>query len=172
MSELMNEGMTVEEELLLPDIADDNEANECMKAIREAQNDVAYWKNWYKEALRRVTDSSDKIIIENEMRLMRYFNTVPHKKASQSESYTLPQGKLVIKNQDPEYERDDEKIMAWLVQNKGEQYIKANPTLDWNGLKATIEVVGETAAKDGKVIPGLKVIEREPIFKVQLNKEG
>ena len=175
MSELTNEIM--EEELnvepVLAPIENDQEANECLEAIRKAQADKAYWKEWYEERLNLVNESNDAIILQNETRLYNYFGTVPHKKTATQENYALPAGKLVLKKQAPEFERDDEAVIAWLKANGGEKYVKVKESLDWAGLKGSLMVMGDSVADEkGNVIPCITVTERPDVFKAELKKEG
>ena len=101
MSELLE---NFEGELMFPKIQNDDEAEECIQAIKAAEADVVFWKNYYAEALQKIADASQRIIDNNTARLEAYFDTLPHKVAKTQESYPLPSGKLVRKHQDPEYE--------------------------------------------------------------------
>ena len=59
-------------------------------------------------------------------------------------------------------------IIDWLKKNDGQDFVKVKESLDWAGLKKKVAVVGESmATEDGEIIPGIKVIPREPIFKVE-----
>ena len=174
MSELLETKVTeVTEETTLPDLENDLEAEKCMEAIKSAQEDKKYWKDWYGEKLKQVNESCDLIIMQNEIQLFNYFGSVPHKAAKASESYALPSGKLVLKDQEPEYERDEKETIKWLKENGLGQYVKTTESLDWQGLKGTLNVLGETVAtSDGRVIPTIRAIPRDRVFKIELKKEG
>jgi hypothetical protein len=59
-----------------------------------------------------------------------------------------------------------------LKDNKKESFIKIKESLDWQGLKDTLDYIGETVAdEDGQVVPCIKAVEREPVFKVQISKK-
>ena len=104
--------------------------------------------------------------------LRAFFDTVPHKNTDKQEYYKLPGGKIMFKKQDPEYKREDDKVIEWLKANKGESYVKTSESLDWKALKDDTTVVGENIVNsDGVIIPGVKVIEREPKFAVEFSKE-
>lgn len=166
MSEMI-ETMTGEEILFNP-IQNDQEAEECIQAIHEAEADIEFWKNYYAEALRKITASSQQIIEQNTARLEAYFDTLPHKKTKTQESYLLPSGKLVRKHQDPEFSRNDEEVLDWLHENNGEKYIKTKESLDWAGLKKSLTVFGETVVdENGEIIPCIKAAERPDVFKVE-----
>ena len=87
------------------------------------------------------------------------------KKTKTQLSYELPGGKLVLKAQQPEYERDEEKLVAWLKKNDLGGMVKVKETANWAELKKTLKADGDCmVTTDGEVVPGIKVIEREPKF--------
>lgn len=154
-------------------IKNDKEAEWAMRKIREANEDKEFWKAHYDQQYKSVCYTNDLTISNMESLLQTYFGTVPHKVTKTEENYSLPSGKIMMKKQDPEYDRDDEKIIEWLKKNKGEKYVKVEEKLDWAAFKKTLTVVGEACAdSDGQLIPGLKAVERDDVFKVQLKKEG
>ncbi len=168
MSELQM-AITEEENMveLLP-VEGDVEADKLIKEIREAQETKSFWKAYYQEKLKEVNESCDLIIDQNTQRLRMYFDSVPHKKTATQEKYPLPSGKLVMKDQEPDYDRDDKAVIKFLKANGGEKFVKVEEKLDWSGLKKTLSILGETAAdENGKPIPGIKVIERGRIFSIE-----
>ena len=165
MSELLE---NLEDELMLPQIMNDDEAEECIRAIRDAEADVAFWKGYYADALKKITEASQRIIDSNTARLEAYFDTLPHKKTKTQESYPLPSGKLVRKHQDTDYIRDDAEVLSWLHENNGQKYIKTKESLDWSGLKNTLSILGETVVdENGEIIPCIKAVERPDVFKIE-----
>lgn len=165
MSELLE---NLEGEMMFPQIQNDDEAEECIKAIRDAEADVVFWKNYYAEALQTIADASQRIIENNTARLEAYFDTLPHKVTKTQESYPLPSGKLVRKHRDPEFVRNDDELLSWLHENNGEKYIKIKESPDWAGLKKTLTVMGETVVdENGEIIPCIKATERPDEFKVE-----
>lgn len=171
MSELRKE--TPEEREEGWECLNDQDAEWCMSVIRQKQAEKEFWKAYYKKALDSVNATCDESIGRMEMFLHRYFDSVPHKATKTQENYPLPSGKLVFKRQDPEFERDDEMIITFLKENGGGKYIKVKESLDWDGLKKSVTVVGEIVADEtGTIIPGIKAVERPDVFKVELKKEG
>lgn len=165
MSELIE---NFEGEMMFPQIQNDDEAEECIQAIKAAQADVEFWKNYYAEALQKIADASRRIIDNNTARLETYFDTLPHKKTRTQESYALPSGKLVRKHREPEFSRDDEELLSWLHENNGEKFIKIKESPDWAGLKKTLTVLGETVVdENGEIIPCIKATERPDEFKIE-----
>ena len=170
MSELLKEIEHAEEPKEGWFCENDQDAEWCLLQIRRAQAEKERWKAHYKEALASVTASCDETIARMEHFLRGYFQTVPHKRTKTEENYALPSGKIMIKTQDIAYEYDETEVMEWL-KSKGKGFIKTKEELDWSGLKDTLTVMGETVADgDAEIIPCIKAIEREPVFKVQLKK--
>ena len=154
-------------------VENDQDAEWCIQQIKNAEEEKKKWKEFYDDRYQKVCATCDLTIANMECVLQTYFDKVPHKTTKTQENYQLPSGKLVIKKQAPEYERDDEQILDWLHRSGKEQFVKTKETVDWSGLKSTLNIVGETASDEfGEIVPGLKVIEREDIFKVELKKEG
>ena len=100
--------------------------------------------------------------------LESYFDTVPHKATKTSEKYKLPSGVLVRKAQAPEYERDDAQIIAWCAEN-APSCVENVPKLKWTALKGMITENNGQAVEEltGEVVPGIKIVPRDPIFAVQ-----
>lgn len=154
-------------------VEDDQTAEWCMQQIRNAEEEKAKWKAFYDDRYQRVCDTCDLTIANMTAVLQSYFEKVPHKTTKTQENYALPSGKLVVKQQEPEYTRNDESVIEWLKANGKDKYVKTKEVLDWSGLKKTLTVLGAFAAdENGVIIPGIDVMEREPVFKVELKKEG
>lgn len=150
--------------------ANDQDAEWCLLQIRRAKAEKERWKEHYKDALASVSATCDDTISRMEHFLHQYFLTVPHKKTKTEENYALPSGKIMVKAQETDYEYDEDEVIAWL-KSKGKGFVKTREELDWSALKSTLTVMGETVADDdAEIIPCIKAIEREPVFKVQLKK--
>lgn len=153
-------------------VEDDQTAEWCIKQIQQANAEKEKWKAFYDERYKRVCESCDLTIANMESLLQSYFESVPHKVTKTQESYVLPSGKLVVKRQEVEYERDDNAVIEWLKQNNRPEFIKTKETLDWSSMKRNITVMGETVAdENGEIIPGIKATERPDLFKVEIRKE-
>lgn len=171
MSELLNEIEPVEEveEGFVCD--DDQKAEWCLLQIKRANAEKDRWKAHYKAALENITATCDETISRMEMFLHGYFKTVPHKKTKTEENYPLPSGKIMMKAQNTSFDYDEAELIAWLKEHKGGKFIKTKESVDWDGLKSTLTVIGETVADDdAQIIPCITAEEHEPVFKVQLKK--
>lgn len=150
-------------------IDSDAKAAWALKKIKEARADRDTWVAWYQLKIKEITDQTDFDTMNLERMLADYFATVPHKKTKTQESYSLPDGKLILKTQNPEYKRDAKKVIEWLKKNNGEKFVKVKEELDWDGLKqATGTFEGNVVTEEGEIIPGIQVINREAKFIVEV----
>lgn len=150
--------------------SNDQDAEWCLLQIRRAEAEKKRWKEHYKEALESVTASCDATIARMEHFLYAYYLTVPHKKTKTEENYALPSGKIMVKTQNTSFEYDESAVIEWLKAN-GKGFVKTKESLDWNGLKDTLTVVGETVSdEDAEIIPCIRAVEHDPVFTVQLKK--
>ena len=169
MSELMNEEILSEEEQRFV-VDDDQKAEWCMKKIREAQQEAQEWAAFYKDQADKAKLKYESRIAWFEHLLRPYFDMVPHKATATQQSYVLPSGKLVVKQQQPEYVREDEKILEWMAeQDTDMHFIKVKESVDWAEFKKVLTRVGDKmVTEDGVIVPGITVSEREPVFKVEV----
>lgn len=150
-------------------IDNDVKADWAVRKIAEIRDDCDRMTEWYRQQTGKIKEAADADISRLEHMLSEYFVIVPHKVTKTQESYTLPTGKLVVKKQNPEYKRDDKKVIAWLKDNGGGEYVKVSESLDWASLKSKSGIVGNSLVnEDGEIIPGIEVVEREPKFSVEI----
>lgn len=156
------------------DIKDDRAADWALRKIGEIRAETADWVAFYdrkKEAIQEENAGREAFFLA---RLAEYFRTQPHKVTKTQESYPLPSGKLVDKTQQPTYEKDPEKLLAY-ARVACPEAVKVKEELDWQCLKGRIGAVYSTGeaidSETGEVIPGLRVVPRDPVFQVQLSKE-
>lgn len=159
-----------QEELQEVAVLDDASAEYMLKRIREANAQYERMEAWYALQLEKAKKVRDDTVAWAEGNLRAYFDMVPTKNTKTQRSYELPGGKLVLKNQEPKYEKADETaLVAWLKQNKMDGMVKVEETANWAEMKKTmkVQVNGETVCtEDGEVIPGMKATIREPKFTV------
>lgn len=154
-------------------VTNDKSAEWCIRKIREAQAEKQRWRDYYAEQQRKIDQEADGTISYFEALLADYFDSVPHKRTKTQESYQLPGGKLVRKQQAPEYQRDEAALLPWLKQNAPE-LVKVTESADWAALKKQIVIAldGETVAtEDGEIVPGVKAIQRPEVFLVEIKEE-
>ena len=157
----------------------DGKAKWICEQIKKIEDNRDYMVAWYKEQIEKAKQAAEFERLKWESYLAAYFDTVPHKKASKSESYAFPGGKLVLKRQDPEYKKDENTVIEWLKANNAAQFVKTEEKLAWQDLKnaCTGDVDGklvfrEDVDEDGVItqvfVPGISVEYREDKFCVEV----
>lgn len=151
-------------------VMDDKAAEWCIRKIREAQNEKQRWRDYYAEQQHKIDQEADNSIGYFEALLADYFELVPHKRTKTQESYQLPGGKLVRRQQTPEYQRDETALLPWLRINAPD-LIKVTEAADWAAVKKRLSIApdGETVTtEDGEIIPGIKAAQRPDVFRVEI----
>lgn len=155
-------------------IKDDKSAEWALKKIREAQEDTARWNAYYAAQMETIERQNADTVAYFTALLEAWFKTVPHKTTKTQESYQLPGGKLVRKAQQPTYERDANALLTW-AKSSFPEAVKVKEEASWTDIKNRIgKVMPDGSAVDketGEIIDGVTVIERDPVFKVEI-KEG
>ena len=157
----------------------DGKAKWVCEQIRQIEDNCEYMVAWYTEQIRKAKETAAFERMRWEAHLASYFDTVPHKKTGKSESYAFPGGKLVLKQQEPEYKRDEQTVIAFLKERNATQFVKVTESLDWANLKKSCAgaaegklLFTEEVNADGEIVPvyvpGIEVIEREPKFVVEV----
>ena len=152
-------------------VKDDSTAQWCMKKIREAEADRAMWKAHYDAQMEKVNEAADESVAYFTAKLEAYFEQVPHKATKTQESYTLPGGKLIRKQQQPKYSTDDETLVPWLEENFMGQLVKVKKSADWAGLKKVLNLTPDgahMATDEGEIVPGVLVEQRPAVFQVEV----
>ena len=100
-------------------------------------------------------------------KLMDYFMTVKTQDTKTMKKYKLVSGTLVLKKQQPVYERDEGALLAW-AETTAPELVKVKKEVSWADLKKQADVSGDKLLLDGEIIPGVTVVEREDVFEVQV----
>lgn len=172
----MSEQFCIPDDYFFPDdpfsIEDDKQADWAIRKIKEAREDTAKWLAYYADQIAKIekanaaTEDYFLALLEN------YFAKVPHKATKTQESYMLPSGKLVRKDQNPTYERDEEALLAW-AHASCPDVIRTKESVSWEQLKkrVTWSPDGEAINGDtGEIIPGVKAVQRDPVFQVSFTE--
>lgn len=153
----------------------DQKAEWALNIIREEQAEAQRLINvcnsqilYYQSELKKVQDKLENKTGNLKAMLFEYFQTVPRKATKTQETYTLPSGKLKLKYPQPEYKRDDATLIKWLKDRDMTDYIKVSESPKWGELKKTVQVAGDKACIDGEIIDGIQVVERQPVFEVEV----
>lgn len=163
-------------------IQDDNQADWALRKIARARQDMKEAEETAAMEIEKINrwldgqrDESLRTELFFTVLLQEYyeprFMTNPDKK-----TYKLPSGKVQRRTQQPQFDRDNEALLAWLKQREMTDYIEVKETPKWGELKQQVQVVGEhVVIKDGplkgEIIDGVEVVHRPPIFRV-VTSEG
>ena len=157
----------------------DGKAKWVCEQIKQIEDNRDYMVAWYQEQIKKAKETAEFERMKWEGYLAAYFDTVPHRKAAKSESYAFPGGKLVLKQQEPEYKKDEQAVIAFLKEKNVPQFVKVKETLDWDNLKKSCAgavdgkmLFTEEVNEDGEIVPvyvpGIEVVDREPKFVVEV----
>lgn len=163
-------------------IQDDNQADWALRKIARARQDMKEAEETAAREIEKINrwldgqrDESLRTELFFTVLLQEYyeprFMTNPDKK-----TYKLPSGKVQRRTQQPQFDRDNEALLAWLKQREMTDYIEVKETPKWGELKQQVQVVGEhVVIKDGplkgEIIDGVEVVHRPPTFRV-ITTEG
>lgn len=76
---------------------------------------------------------------------------------SKRRSIKLPQGTLGFRKSQPKFDRDEDKLLPWVKDNKPEHLV-VRESVDWAGLKKRLTVAnGIAITEEGEVVPGVTV---------------
>lgn len=176
MSEVLREETPVRERFT---VDNDIKAEWCLNKIRHIRSEQKREKDeltrqmqFYKDQMDMIDKQAEDDVSFFESMLMPYFSERKEsgfaKETKTQTSYKLPSGKLILKHQSPDYERNNAELLPWLKKNRPD-LVKVEESPNWSELKKTIKVVGESVStKDGEIIPGVKVTEREDKFEVEV----
>lgn len=136
-------------------IKDDKTADLALTQIREAEEERDRLITLAQERIQELTDQIEgfKKKCDNDTRYLRsglamYFETVkPSTDTKTQKTYKLLSGSLVFKKPSFKITHDDEKLLGYLKDNDGADYIKVKETVDWAGFKKNL-----TVNDDGEVI--------------------
>lgn len=128
-------------------------------------------KSYYDNVLKQAREKHERKTEFLEQQLERYFTYLQDNKLVKStkttDSYQLPSATLKLKQQSPELERDEDKLLAWCKEN-GAEFIKVKESVNWADLKKNLTIKdGKAITKDGEILESIRVYERRPKFEVE-----
>lgn len=93
--------------------------------------------------------------------LAAYYLPVYEESDEHRKTFKLPAGAVQIRKQQPEYVRDDARLLKWLKRNKLRGYIEKVEKPKWGELKKRLRQAGERVVdENGEVVDGVLVVER------------
>lgn len=155
-------------------VDNDQKAEWAARKIREARQDTQKWTEYYERQLSAIRRANEDTEAYFAALLADYFETVPHKATKTQESYSLPSCKLVLKAQQPEFNRDEAVLCDYLDKKGRDDLVKITRRADWAALKKTLKVMedGTCVDADGEVVEGVQAFSREPLFKVEMKEDN
>lgn len=155
-------------------VDNDQKAEWAARKIREARQDTQKWTEYYERQLSAIRRANEDTEAYFAALLADYFETVPHKATKTQESYSLPSCKLVLKAQQPEFNRDEAVLCDYLDKKGRDDLVKITRRADWAALKKMLKVMedGTCVDADGEVVEGVQAFSRQPEFKVEMKEDN
>ena len=155
-------------------VDNDQKAEWAARKIREARQDTQKWTEYYERQLSAIRRANEDTEAYFAALLADYFDTVPHKATKTQESYSLPSCKLVLKAQQPEFNRDEAVLCDYLDKKGRDDLVKITRRADWAALKKTLKVMedGTCVDADGEVVEGVQAFSRQPEFKIEMREDN
>lgn len=153
-------------------VDNDQKAEWAARKIREARQDTKAWTEYYERQLSAIRRANEDTEAYFAALLADYFDTVPHKATKTQESYSLPSCKLVLKTQQPEFNRDEVALCDYLDKKGRDDLVRITRRADWAALKKTLKVMedGTCVDADGEVVEGVQAFSRQPEFKIEMKE--
>ena len=155
-------------------VDNDQKAEWAARKIREARQDTQKWTEYYERQLSAIRRANEDTEAYFAALLADYFETVPHKATKTQESYSLPSCKLVLKAQQPEFNRDEAMLCDYLDKKGRDDLVKITRRADWAALKKTLKVMedGTCVDADGEIVEGVQAFSRQPEFKIEMKEDN
>lgn len=125
-------------------IDSDAKADWAISIIKQEQAEQERLINSIDEQIEILQAKRERILDNDKCRFLKgklnqYFESITDgkKELKTCIKYKLANGELVYKKPQVKYERDNDKILAWLSDNNKYEYIKTNPSVDWSELTKT-----------------------------------
>lgn len=137
------------------------EVDECAEA------NIERWQNWRDEEKRKRLAEREFFV----SKLAEYHRAIVAQDKRRI-TIKLPHGELRIRQQQPEFVRDDKRLLAWAEQNRPE-VVERKPAVKWADLKAKLAVSGNRAVdtETGEEVAGIVVIAKPDKFEVKTKEE-
>jgi hypothetical protein len=153
-------------------IKNDDEANWAMRKIAKARREFA-------EAERQAERERERIDAwlagkrkakerdeEFFVGLLTAYYLPQHMDDPKRKTFKLPAGAFQVRQQQPEFQRDDAALVRWLENHVMPDYLEVVKKPKWAELKKRIETKGGVATVAGEVVDGVLVVPRGLKFTV------
>ena len=155
-------------------ITDDHLAEWAIQKIKEARGDTAKWQAHFAAQLEKIKAANQSTIDFMTSALSQYFATVPHKETKTQAKYDLPSATLIRKQQQPQYDCDNDALLAFLDGSKRDDLVRVKREPAWDEIKKVFAVQGGTMVdpETGEVVAGVKVVARPDVFDVKIKEDN
>lgn len=135
-------------------IENDKTADWAITQIREAETErdrlIKLAQDQIDDLTAKIQELTEKC--ENDTKYLKsclalYFDTVPSKETKTQKTYKLLSGTLIFKKPATKIVHNDDKLLEYLEENDGKDYIKIKKSIDWAEFKKTL-----TVSDDGEVV--------------------
>lgn len=168
----------MEDNLLVEETWKIESDNDAEWLIEEVNKDLVEKARYRMSLENKVKDLMDKLnkldeeekyaIEKRNSYLIEYFESIDDKfkkKTKTQEKYRLPSGEIIKKYPNPEYKRDNDRLLSWIQKNKLHDYVEIKESPKWGELKKVTKIVnGQVVTEDGEIVEGVEVIEKPPVM--------
>lgn len=144
-------------------IDNDKIADWAITQIHEAELDrdrlIALAEDQIKDLTNRIEEFKKKCDADTRYLrscLAEYFMTVKSKETKTQKSYKLISGTLIFKKPSSKINHDDDKLLEYLKESEGDDYIKVKESVDWAEFKKNLTITDSGEIVDtelGTIIP-------------------
>jgi hypothetical protein len=159
-------------------IDNDQKADWALRKIKEERSELERLSNLAEEekaeidfrldVARKQCEHETGFLLEQ---LGAYFDTVPHRKTKTQEQYRLLSGSLVRKIGTIDYQKDEEKLAAWMQANGYSDMVATVVKPKWAGFKRLLcadpDTGVVTVAETGELVEGITAQRKPDTFDVK-----
>ncbi len=155
-------------------INNDSKADWAIRKIKDERTERDRLMALADEQIRELQEKKKKLAERCDARtghlsaLLRfYFDTVETATTKTQSSYKLLSGKLVLKKQQPEYQRDETALLDWAKTNTP-GLVQVKESVAWGELKKLTSLDGEMVVltETGEIVSGVVAVPRDDVFEV------
>lgn len=148
-------------------LTDENMANWALRKVAKARAEYEEAAKVAEAEVKRIDDwlNSRKRDLERTEEffggLLTGYYLPQHMENPRQKTFKLPAGQVQIRAQQPDYVRDEAKLIAWLKGNDMAGYVEIVEKLRWGDLKKQLKQLGDKMlSPDGEVVDGILVVDR------------
>ncbi len=148
-------------------LTDENMANWALRKVAKARAEYEEAAKVAEAEVKRIDDwlNSRKRDLERTEEffggLLTGYYLPQHMENPRQKTFKLPAGQVQIRAQQPDYVRDEAKLIAWLKGNDMAGYVEIVEKVRWGDLKKQLKQLGDKMlSPDGEVVDGILVVDR------------